>query len=173
MGTKTLQIAELMGKSGTLVAVDRDRPRLADLEEVSGRGHLEATKLSLWVIQADLTSDEIEGLDDGPCFDAVLVDAPCTGLGNLARHPEIRWRSRPEDIDDRADLQRALLDRCLARVCDGGRLVYAVCSLEPEEGPDVVAHVVRARGAVLREEHQWTPEDQASDGFYFALLERS
>jgi 16S rRNA (cytosine967-C5)-methyltransferase len=173
MGTKTLQIAELMQRRGTLVAVDLDRLRLAELEELSSRGHLDAAGLSLSIVEGDLTGDEIQGVDDVSPFDAVLVDAPCTGLGNLARHPEIRWRSRTEDIEDRAALQRALLEGCLARVRSGGRLVYVVCSLEPEEGPDVVAHLVKRRGAALREEHLWTPEDHASDGFYFALLEPS
>jgi 16S rRNA (cytosine967-C5)-methyltransferase len=173
MGTKTLQIAELMNRNGTVVAVDRDRSRLDELEGLSGRGHLDEAALSLSVIEGDLTAGEIKGVDDVPPFDAVLVDAPCSGLGNLARHPEIRWRSRPEDIPNRAELQRTLLLRCLERVRPAGRLVYAVCSLEPEEGEGVVADVVQASGAVLREEQTWTPEQDASDGFYIARVERS
>jgi 16S rRNA (cytosine967-C5)-methyltransferase len=67
------------------------------------------------------------------------VDAPCTGLGTLRRHPELRWRRRPEDVPRLAALQRAILHQVAPLVRPGGVLVYAVCTLTREENEDVVA----------------------------------
>jgi 16S rRNA (cytosine967-C5)-methyltransferase len=66
-------------------------------------------------------------------FDLVLLDAPCTGTGTLRRHPELRWRLQPESIADRAGVQRRLLSSALSLVSPGGVLLYATCSVEPEE----------------------------------------
>lgn len=164
MGTKTLQIAELMRRRGLLVAADASAERLDAHAELVARGDLDTPELTLSRVRGDLTAD-LPGVDER-LYDAVLLDAPCTGLGNLARHPELRWTSRYEDIAASAARQQALLARCLRRVRPGGRLVYAVCSLEPEEGPDLV----RACGAVLEYEQSSTPETDGTDGFYLARL---
>lgn len=169
LGTKTLQLAELMGRRGTLVAADADAKRLEGQDDLRRRGALEDSELQLQVVAGDLTA-ALAGVDDGGPYDAVLLDAPCTGLGNLARHPEIRWRAQFADVGERATLQRTLLERCLDRVKPGGRLVYAVCSLEPEEGPDIVKTVSPGRAKVVRAQ-TWTPEAHHADGFYCALLE--
>jgi 16S rRNA (cytosine967-C5)-methyltransferase len=71
-------------------------------------------------------------------FPAVLLDAPCTATGTLRRHPDIMWSKGFSDIATMARMQRQLLDKSAACVAPGGRLVYAVCSMEPEEGPQVV-----------------------------------
>jgi 16S rRNA (cytosine967-C5)-methyltransferase len=131
---------------------------------------LDAPELQLHTTEADLTQPELNAVD-GERYDAVLLDAPCTGLGNLGRHPELRWNCRYEDIAACAELQRRLLVQCLARVRPGGRLVYAVCSLEPEEGPSLVRAVTAAHaGWTLELEQSWTPELEATDGFYLARL---
>jgi 16S rRNA (cytosine967-C5)-methyltransferase len=67
-------------------------------------------------------------------FDAVLLDAPCTATGTFRRHPDVLWASRPGDVAKLAQSQARLLDAAAGRVNPGGRLVYCVCSLEPEEG---------------------------------------
>lgn len=72
-------------------------------------------------------------------FDAVLADAPCTGTGTLQRHPEIRWRLRPEDPARLGRYQQEILRQATAGLAAGGELLYAVCSLEPEEGEAVIA----------------------------------
>ncbi len=72
-------------------------------------------------------------------FDAVLVDAPCTALGLVRRHPEIRWRRREADIAEAARLQAKILAQAARCVAPGGCIVYAVCSPEPDEGPAVAA----------------------------------
>ena len=74
----------------------------------------------------------------GGQFDRVLVDAPCTGTGTLARNPEIKWRLKPEDIGRLQDYQSRILSSAMAQVAPGGRLIYSTCSLEPEENSEVV-----------------------------------
>jgi 16S rRNA (cytosine967-C5)-methyltransferase len=75
---------------------------------------------------------------DQRLFDAVLLDAPCTATGTFRRHPDVLWASRPGDVAPLAKSQSKLLDSAAGRVKPGGRLVYCVCSLEPEEGEQQV-----------------------------------
>ncbi|MGH9518901.1 MAG: transcription antitermination factor NusB [Terriglobales bacterium] len=84
-------------------------------------------------------------------FDRILLDAPCTGTGTLDRNPEIRWRLQPGDPGRLARTQSAMLARAAAALAPGGRLVYSVCSIEPEEGAEVVeAFLVQHKGWRLR-----------------------
>lgn len=127
-------------------------------------------------------------------FDRILVDAPCTGTGTLARNPEIRWRLQPPDPARLAQLQLGILRRAADVLAPGGRLIYSVCSLEPEEGPNVVTALLaacpqlrvvpaievlatmadlRAPAAALTE-GSWLrvlPGRFATDGFFAAVLE--
>jgi len=170
LGVKTLQLAELMEGRGSIVAADFDPRQIEEAQAQVGRGRLADEELTLTHVEADLAGDHPE-LDDSP-FDAVLLDVPCTGLGNLARHPEIRWNRSYEDIGSRAELQQQLLRRNLARVRSGGALVYAVCSFAPEEGPDIVETVVADGSATLEVSRTWTPEGDQTEGFYVARLRR-
>jgi 16S rRNA (cytosine967-C5)-methyltransferase len=81
---------------------------------------------------------------DAP-FDRVLVDAPCSGLGTVRRDPDIRWRRQPSDLPSFARTQLELLARAADAVSNGGRLVYATCSSEPEENELVVDAFLGAR----------------------------
>jgi 16S rRNA (cytosine967-C5)-methyltransferase len=90
------------------------------------------------VIQADALS-----LPTSSGFDRVLADVPCSGTGTLARNPEIKWRLRPEDLDDLHDRQVAILRAALQQLAPGGRAVYSTCSLEREENDAVVEEVLR------------------------------
>ncbi len=179
MGTKTLQIAELM-QQGSILAVDASADRLAEQATIRERGQLDDhAGLDLRALVADLKLDPEPGgpLDPNHTrYAAVLLDAPCTGLGNLARHPELRWTCDLADVSSCAELQAILIRRCAALVEPGGRLVYAVCSLEPEEGPAIVHGLLDdpafAGQFTLELEQAWTPEQHQCDGFWLARLRR-
>jgi len=85
-----------------------------------------------------LTADALS-LPYGPDFDRVLADVPCSGTGTLARNPEIKWKLKPEDLQDLQSRQAAILRAAMRYVAPGGRLVYSTCSLEPEENEQVIA----------------------------------
>jgi len=120
-GGKTLQLA---ASGARVTAVDRSAPRLRRLTQA-----LERTGLTAEIVTADIAK-----WNDPRRFDAVLLDAPCSATGTFRRHPDVLWGSRPGDIAKLAGVQARLLDAAAARVEPGGRLVYCVCSLEPEEG---------------------------------------
>ena len=120
-GGKTLQMAA----AGAIVtAVDRSAARLKRLSENLARMDLKA---EIVVADAAVWTDK-------RAFDAVLLDAPCSATGTFRRHPDVLWAAKPSDIAKLAAVQMALLDATADRVKPGGRMVYCVCSLEPEEG---------------------------------------
>jgi len=111
--------------------------------------------------------DGTQPLPFGCRFDRVLVDAPCSGTGTLARNPEIRWRLKPASLAAHHTRQVALLSRALDVLAPGGRLVYSTCSLEREENEAVVEKVVgRLPDVVLRR----IPGAHPGDGFFAAVL---
>ena len=89
------------------------------------------------IMQADATQLPVEGE-----FDRVLADVPCSGTGTLAHNPEIKWRLKPQDLDELHNKQTAILKAALQHLAPGGRLVYSTCSLEPEEDEAVVEQVL-------------------------------
>ncbi len=120
-GGKTLQLS---ASGARTVAVDRSEERLKRVTE-----NLARMSLAAEVIAADAAR-----WDDDRSFDAVLLDAPCSATGTFRRHPDVLWAASPGDIAKLAAVQSRLLDSAAARTAPGGRLVYCVCSLEPEEG---------------------------------------
>ncbi len=129
-GGKTAHLWDLMGGDGLLVAADRNERRLA-----SARRRLDAMGVEACFIVMDGRAPAVRPAS----FDRVLLDAPCTGLGTLRRRPEIRQRLDPESPHRLAPVQRNLLDEALTLVAPGGRLVYSVCTVFPEETIDIVA----------------------------------
>ena len=125
-GGKTMQLA---AAGHHVTAVDSSESRLGRLRENLSRTHLEAELV---------TADALKWTPKHH-FDAILLDAPCSATGTFRRHPEVLYRARPRIIADGADLQGRLLDRAAEWLNPGGILVYAVCSLEREEGEDVLA----------------------------------
>jgi len=110
---------------------------------------------------------------EGPEMDAVLVDAPCTGLGTLRRHPEIRWRTLPTDPAAMALEQLEILNNASKRVRAGGRMVYSVCSPEPEEGAGLVAQFLTENpNFTLEEAILSAPQRFHEDAFYGARIRR-
>jgi 16S rRNA (cytosine967-C5)-methyltransferase len=112
------------------------------------------------------TVDGTKPLPFGARFDRILVDAPCSGTGTLARNPEIKWRLQPADIADLQSRQIAILKNALAQLAPGGLLVYSTCSLEREENQDVVA----LSGAATVKTMQRIPGRDPGDGFFAAAL---
>ena len=120
-GGKTAQLA---ATGASVVAVERDRRRLVRLRE-----NLARVKMSVEIVQADALA-----WAPGELFDAILLDAPCSATGTIRRHPDVAHIKKPRDVTALAEGQRALLDAAARLLKPGGRLVYAVCSLQPEEG---------------------------------------
>ncbi len=138
-GGKSGHLAELMGDEGEVVALDRDEGRVeAGRQAVRRLGYT-----SLRYCRADAL-ERLPGELEGE-YDAVLVDAPCTGLGTLRSRPDRRWRVEPGDPARLAGLQLRLLEAAAGRVKPGGVLVYAVCTMTAEETTRVAASFLAAR----------------------------
>ena len=176
-GGKSFHLAEVLGPGSEVVAVEI-HPRKADAlrREAAARG-LGGVR----VVCAD-GSTPLAGLAPGS-FDAVLVDAPCAGLGTLRRHPELRVRRAPEDLARFSAVQEALLRNALRYGRPGAPVTYSVCSLSRAEGPQLVARLLA--GGARRAPHApglpadvLTPEGDlllmphrhGGDGFYAARL---
>jgi 16S rRNA (cytosine967-C5)-methyltransferase len=125
-GGKTAQLA---AAGARVAAVEQSKPRLDRLRE-----NLARLKLAAELVAADAAAWR----PDAPA-DAVLLDAPCSATGTIRRHPDLPWRKSAKDVPALAAAQQRLLANAAAMVKPGGRLVYAVCSLQPEEGPAAVA----------------------------------
>jgi 16S rRNA (cytosine967-C5)-methyltransferase len=178
-GGKAFHLAELLAPGSEVVAVEL-HPRKADeLRREAERRRLRAVR----VLCAD-AAQPLPGVDEAS-FDAVLVDAPCAGLGTLRRHPELKLRRRREDLARMGELQRAIVSRCARYARPGAPVTYSVCSLSRAEGPDVVA-ALAAEGlrrapppagfpadALTAEGDLLTvPHRHGADGFYAARVTR-
>jgi 16S rRNA (cytosine967-C5)-methyltransferase len=132
--------AQLVAAGAKVTAVDRAPGRLKRLQD-------NLTRLSL---EAELVCADVAAWTAEQPFDAVLLDAPCTSTGTIRRHPDVPWLKRSADIASLAALQRRLLDHAITLVRPGGILVYCTCSLEPEEGTDIVADLLAREQSVRR-----------------------
>jgi 16S rRNA (cytosine967-C5)-methyltransferase len=178
-GGKALHLADLTGPAATIVAVDNHTRRL----------HRIPSHPAIRLAPGDLREHSLKSLGvPEPGFDLVVVDAPCSGLGVLRRHPEIRWTRGEEEIASLASLQTELLDHAVKLVRPGGHLVYAVCTFTPEEGNDQIARLLAANptlslnldggregvdwGQLRRASHGYLvlPQDQDCDGFFLSRL---
>lgn len=167
-GGKTLHLWDLIGGEGTIVAMDRSAGRAA-----TARRRL---------LRLDVNVNWVIGDAAGPpfrpaTFDRILLDAPCTGLGTLRRRPEIRHRLRPESAAESGHAQRQMLDAAVSLLRPGGRLVYSVCTVTPEETADVVAGVdSRAPeglpGSAIAGGVLLAPHVTGSDGMFIAVIDR-
>jgi 16S rRNA (cytosine967-C5)-methyltransferase len=136
-GGKTLQLAQA---GAVVTAVERSESRIGRLRDNLQRLHLDAKTV---------VADAVEF--DAEPFDAVLVDAPCSATGTIRRHPDIPWLKQPSDIPALSELQGRLIERASTLTRAGGRLVYCVCSLEPEEGEHIVESFLAAHSEFQRE----------------------
>ena len=180
VGGKTTHLAELVGPGGKVVAADLSPSKLEKMREA-------ATRLSLSERIESLMGDVLDPAHElGSEFDAVLLDAPCTGIGVMRRHPEIKWRA-PAELEKLVAIQRKMLERLAGCVRVGGSLTYSVCSFRPIEGAEQVAHFLGSHptfeldirgleGVPLGRQqpgmlHAW-PHLDDSDGFFAARLIR-
>ncbi len=128
-GGKACHLAELMEGQGEVYALDIHPRKLEKIQEEARRlGHEPMMRLRAADAGRPLPFEKSS-------FDLILLDAPCTGLGTLRRHPELRYRRNESDVPRMAELQRSLAKNLLEYLRPGGTFVFAVCSTEPEEGP--------------------------------------
>jgi 16S rRNA (cytosine967-C5)-methyltransferase len=190
-GGKTPPLARAAGKQGLIIAADRHAHRLRAMREQFLRLGLDGAHL----VELDATKP----LPFRTQFHRILVDAPCSGTGTLARHPEIRWRLQPQQLREFHDLQTSLLEAALERLAPEGSLVYSTCSLEPEENETVVSEVLDRNHSLRRidktkaarsiapylvsgaeaaslfddaAQFRTTPGAYQTDGFFAAMLEK-
>ena len=166
-GGKTTHILELAPKAHVL-AVDIDDARLKRVKE-----NLQRLKQHATVIQGDGTKPEEWAKDQ--LFDRILLDAPCSATGVIRRHPDIKWLRRDSDIQELSQLQAQILEAVWSYLKPGGTLVYATCSIMPEENSQQIKHFlskhVDARindGTELG--LQILPSATGGDGFFYARL---
>jgi 16S rRNA (cytosine967-C5)-methyltransferase len=179
-GGKTALIAEREPALKKLVAVDIDPHRLSRVRENLSRENLTAE-----VLAGDATAPAKWW--DGELFDRILLDAPCSGLGVIRRHPDIRLRKSPSDIDKLPALQGRLLKAAWDLLAPGGRLVYVTCTVTRSENRDVIAAFLNGHpGASIVPSQAWEgwpgfgeadefgrqilPGEAGADGFYYAAL---
>ncbi len=159
-GGKTLHLIDQAGKDGVVIAVDRHRRRVRDgARRVPG---------GRWVVGDGRLPPFPAG-----SFDRVLLDAPCSGLGTLRRRPEIRFRVVESDVKELAGLQRRLLEKAFDLLAPGGRLVYSVCTVTPEETVEVVGpfdlQPADLPGMVWGKGRLLAPHLTSTDGMFVAV----
>ncbi len=128
--------AQLIAAGADVTSLDRSGARLVRLKD-----NLKRLGLTSNLVEADATSWQT-----GESFDVVVLDAPCTALGTIRRHPDIPWLRSERDVTEMAKLQQRLLDHAVRLIRPGGRLLYCTCSLEPEEGSDQIAQLLNRQG---------------------------
>ena len=174
-GGKTAHLAALANVH--LTAVEKEPARVARLRENLHRLRVPNVE----IVVGDVGDSALLGERR---FDRALVDAPCTGTGVIRRHPDIKWRRNAADIERMAMVQEKILTEVAKRVVSGGWLVYATCSLEPEENQRQIGRFLQHHpqwqrvpmegGPITQDgDFQSEPGEQEMDGFYAARLQRS
>ena len=156
-GGKTTHLSALMRGEGAIVAVERHQGRASALRRTAER--MRATNVTVEV------GDAARYTTSEP-FDRVLVDPPCSGLGTLQSHPDLRWRASPESIESLAKAQREILDAGARALRLGGTLVYSTCTLSSRENEQQAA----ATSLRLESDRLVLPHRDRTDGFYIARL---
>jgi 16S rRNA (cytosine967-C5)-methyltransferase len=182
-GGKSLALAALLANQGRILALDANGKKLEELRRRARRAGL--SNLAARQVGASLPAEAKLGF-----WDRVLVDAPCSGSGTLRRNPEARWRLTPELVDSCPAEQTALLVTYAPLVAEGGRLIYATCSVLREENDAVVERFLRERSdfVVMPLKEIWgkdraarlgdgtflrlLPHRSDTDGFFAAVLRR-
>ncbi len=165
-GGKTLAIAERLDGKGAVYAYDKSPARLEGLPR-------EAARLGLDGILVLAGEEGLAELRVAAPFDRILVDAPCTNTGVLARRAEARWRFSASFLRAQTETQRRLLEQALSLLAPGGRCVYATCSLEIEENEDLARALVLPPDVELLSAERLLPEPSLRDGSGIAIFRKS
>lgn len=180
-GGKTCHILERLNNQATLTALDIDENRLQRVTE-----NLERLQLNATLKTADIV--DVDTWWQGQPFDYILCDAPCSATGVIRRHPDIKQLRLASDIEQLAELQLQILQALWRVLKPGGTLLYATCSIMPQENSQVIAQfcaqqadcqespiALPASDTWLAREHGWQffPQAMAHDGFYYARLEKT
>ncbi len=182
-GGKTLAIGATMASTGRLYAFDVAEKRLANLKPRLARSGLSNVMPQLIAAETDTRVKRLAGK-----LDRVLVDAPCSGLGTLRRNPDLKFRQSPESVAELTTKQAAIARAAAKLLKPGGRLVYATCSLLPEENDAIVEWLLAAGGFTLLPANELlaqhkvpldtgamlrlSPALHGTDGFFAAVLVR-
>ncbi len=183
-GGKTLHLAALMKNRGEIFASDTSSERLESLQKRLGRGGVQNVRVT------NLSSQQ-KREKFAEKFDAVLIDAPCSGTGVLRRNPDAKWKITPAMVQEMVEKQKEILRDYATLVNPGGRLVYATCSVLAEENEEMVRtflqeradfHLVEAAAILQRYKLEQlaegsgirlSPHQHGCDGFFAAVMERS
>lgn len=175
-GGKTAHILERQPELKHLVAVDFDPIRLSRVQE-----NLDRIGLNAELIHGDASNPA--SWWQGPAFDRILLDAPCSATGVIRRHPDIKWLRRDTDITELASLQASILDAMWQQLKPGGTLLYATCSILPTENSEQIkafltrtpdAELIPIRPDETRDDPGWQilPNQCGMDGFFYAKLKK-
>jgi len=163
-GGKAAGICEKSGGQSQVFVHDTNPQKIPALVENFSR---------LGLVSPKILKGPSEAKKMGLNFDWILVDAPCSGMGTMGRKPEIRWRVKPQDLKKHAELQKEIIGQWIPFLKPGGRLLYSVCSLEPEEGVQIIEAVQKTFPALsLSRTQQTFPGTITQDGFFMAWLIR-
>jgi 16S rRNA (cytosine967-C5)-methyltransferase len=158
-GGKTTHLAALMHNRGEIVAVERHGKRAQALQRTCDR---------LGTSSVAVRTGDAAHFTTGEPFDRVLVDPPCSGLGTLQGHPDLRWRMTPAAVRQLAKTQASILRAAVKALRPGGALVYSTCTLSPVENEAIVA----TSGLQVKSQRLVLPHRDRTDGFYIARLSR-
>ncbi|MBW1667447.1 MAG: 16S rRNA (cytosine(967)-C(5))-methyltransferase RsmB [Deltaproteobacteria bacterium] len=152
-GGKTTHLAELMGDIGLVIALDLNHRKLLALASSAARLGIQ----SINQVVAD-ASKSLSFLF-APKFDLIMVDAPCSGLGVISRHPDAKWKKKEEDIPRLAEIQKKMLHAAFSVLRQGRRMLYITCTISREENEGVVEHFLASQnGAYLEDLRENAPE---------------
>ncbi len=169
-GGKSTHIAELINNEGEIWSIDRSSRRAKKILANSQR--LGTTCLQLLV--ADSNNLLIKYPQWESYFHRILIDAPCSGLGTLARHPDARWRMNKDNIQELVLLQSRLLNSLVPLLKGGGKLVYSTCTIHPDENFNQIEKFleIQSEFSLEYEKQIWPGEKGNGDGFYIAVLNK-
>jgi len=168
-GGKTLHLAALMENKGQIIAMDIYEGKLKELKRRAKRAGAHNIETR------EITSSKVyKKLYDKA--DRVLIDAPCTGLGTIKRNPDLKWKLQPEFVDKVVERQAEILQNYSKMVKEGGKMLYATCSILPRENQEQVQSFLKTEQGLkftLEKQETVSPAKSGYDGFYMALLSRN